>query len=148
MRKIVLVLGLVLLLQLALVPASSAAPPPSSGFWHTVRHGETLFSIGRMYGVNAYTICHANGLKNCNHIWSGQKLWIPSYHQPPPPHLRPPHPSPPYPGCTANHTVSYGETLYGIGRHYGVNPWAIAHANGIYNMNKIYAGQKLCIPKR
>ena len=27
------------------------------------------------------------------------------------------------------HTVSYGETLYSIGRYYGVNPYAIARAN-------------------
>jgi hypothetical protein len=27
-----------------------------------------------------------------------------------------------------------------------VNPWRIASANGIYNLNRIYAGQRLCIP--
>ncbi len=155
MRKVMFILGLVLLLQLALVPVSSAAPPPSGGFWHYVRHGETLFSIGRLYGVNAYTICSANGLYNCNYIWAGQSLWIPTYMHPgpyPPPQpcpygapCPPPYP-PPYPGCIAYHRVSYGETLYSIGRWYGVSPYAIAAANGIYNMNLIYAGQRLCIP--
>lgn len=149
MRKIVLILGLVLVLQLALVPASSAAPPPAEGFWHRVRHGETLFSIGRTYGVNAYTICRVNGLRNCNHIWSGQSLWIPTRLYPGP-HPSP-HPSPhpgPHPGCTTYHTIKYGQTLYSIGRHYGVSPWAIASANRIFNMNRIYAGQRLCIPDR
>jgi putative chitinase len=142
MRKVLLVLVLVLLLQLALVPASSAAPPSSAGFWHRVKHGETLFSIGRMYHVNPYTICHANGLRNCNHIYSGQALWIPRAYGPQPP-------KPPHPGkcsCADYHTVKYGQTLYSIGRHYGVSPHAIARCNGIYNMNKIYAGQRLCIP--
>ncbi len=143
MRRLVLILGLALLLQLVLVPASSAAPPPSGGFWHHVRYGETLFSIGRLYGVNAYTICHANGLKNCNHIWAGQSLWVPADMYPHPGPV--PHPRP-HPGCGAYHTVHYGQTLYGIGRHYGVSPWAIAAANGIYNLNRIYAGQRLCIP--
>ena len=46
-------------------------------------------------------------------------------------------------GC---HRVSYGETLSSIGRRYGVNPYAIARANGLYNPNYIYAGQVLCIP--
>ena len=138
MRKVFLVLGLVLLLQLALVPASSAAPPSSAGFWHRVRYGETLFSIGRMYRVNPYTICHVNGLHNCNYIYAGQALWIPAAHGP----------KPPQPGCmcVAYHTVKYGQTLYSIARHYGVSPWAIARCNGIYNMNLIYAGQCLCIP--
>ncbi len=151
MRKLVLVLGLVLLLQLALVPASSAAPPPAAGFWHHVRHGETLFSIGRQYGVNAYSICHANGLRNCNHIYSGQSLWIPADlrpHPQPRPHPRPQPRHHSYPGCAAYHTIGWGQTLYSLGRHYGVNTWALAHANGIYNMNRIYAGQRLCIPDR
>jgi spore germination protein len=141
MRKVLLVLGLVLLLQLALVPTSSAAPPPSGGFWHYVRYGETLFSIGRTYRVNAYTICQVNGLRNCNHIYAGQALWIPRSYGPHPPHPRPPHP-----GCIAYHTVHYGETLYSIGRLYRVSPWAIAAANGIHNMNLIFDGQRLCIP--
>lgn len=136
MRKLFLVLGLVLLLQLVLVPASSAAPPSSAGFWHRVRYGETLFSIGRMYHVNPYTICHVNGLYNCNYIYAGQALWIPRAQGP-------------HPGkcmCVTYHTVKYGQTLYSIARRYGVSPWSIARCNGIYNMNLIYAGQRLCIP--
>lgn len=139
MRKLTLVVGLVLLLQLVLVPASSAAPPPSGGFWHTVRWGESLSSIGRLYGVNPYTLCSVNGLRNCNYVWAGQALWIPTSYGP--------YPYPyPYPGCIAYHTVAWGETLHGIGRWYGVSPWAIASANHIYNLNLIYAGRTLCIP--
>ncbi len=137
MRKLVLTMGLVLLLLLAVVPPSSAASPPPEGFWHYVRRGETLSSIGRLYGVNAYTICSANGLGNCNHIWVGQALWIPRDHTP--------HPRP-HPRCGIVHVVRHGQTLISIGRHYGVNPWAIASANEIYNLNLIYAGQRLCIP--
>jgi hypothetical protein len=78
MRKILLILGLVLLLQLVWVSTTAAAPPQAGGFWHMVRYGETLHSIGRWYGVSPYAICHANGLGNCNYIWAGQRLWIPS----------------------------------------------------------------------
>ncbi len=138
MRKVMLIVGLVLLLQLAFVPVSSAAPPPAGGFWHTVRWGETLFSIGRLYGVNPYTICSTNGLRNCNYVWAGQSLWIPTSYYP--------GPGPCPGGCKAYHTVGWGQTLYSIGRLYGVSPWSIAAANGIYNMNMIYAGQTLCIP--
>jgi LysM repeat protein len=141
MRKFVLTLGLVLLLLLAVVPPSSAASPPPEGFWHYVRRGETLSSIGRLYGVNAYSICSANGLSNCNIIWVGQALWIPRGYTP-----RPGPDHRPHPRCAVTHTVRHGQTLHSIGRYYGVNPWAIASVNGIYNMNLIYAGQRLCIP--
>ncbi len=77
MRKALLVLGLVLLVQLLWVSTSQAAPPESGGVWHRVRYGETLSTIGWQYGVSPYTICAANGLRNCNYIWAGQVLWVP-----------------------------------------------------------------------
>jgi LysM repeat protein len=49
-----------------------------------------------------------------------------------------------YPGTT--HWVQWGETLYSIGRLYNVSPQCIAHANGLFNPNLIYAGQALYIP--
>ncbi len=44
------------------------------------------------------------------------------------------------------HIVSPGETLYRISVYYGVSMSAIASANGIWNPNYIYAGQRLVIP--
>lgn len=136
MRRLILIVGVVLLLQLIWVAQSQAAPPEYGGFWHRVHYGETLFSIGRQYGVSPYAICRANGLYNCNYIRAGQRLWIPSGWDPSPS------------ACMAYHTVRRGQTLYGISRFYGVPPWAIAEANRIYNWNRIYTGQRLCIPYR
>ncbi len=45
------------------------------------------------------------------------------------------------------HVVRWGETLFGISRRYGVSIRAIAEANGIRNVNRIYAGQRLVIPQ-
>jgi len=42
--------------------------------------------------------------------------------------------------------VKYGDTMQSIAWHYGGNAYEIAHANGIYNQNWIYAGQRLLIP--
>ena len=42
--------------------------------------------------------------------------------------------------------VRWGDTLNAISYRTGVNVWAIAQANGIYNINCIYAGQALWIP--
>lgn len=44
------------------------------------------------------------------------------------------------------HYVRWGETLSGIAWRYSTTVWAIASANGIANINRIYAGQWLRIP--
>ncbi len=77
MRKVMLIISLTLILLLMGVSTASAEPPASGGFWHRVRYGETLSSIGYRYGVNPYAICNANRLYNCNYIRAGQRLWIP-----------------------------------------------------------------------
>jgi LysM repeat protein len=64
-----------------------------------------------------------------------------------PPHTPTPTTPPGTPGALVYHTVRYGETLFSIGRLYGVNPYAIARANGLANPNRIYAGQMLLIPQ-
>ena len=42
---------------------------------HEVKHGETLFSIARYYGLNARSVMEFNGLTN-RRLWIGQKLRI------------------------------------------------------------------------
>jgi hypothetical protein len=87
MRKVILIAGLILLLQLVFWAASAeAAPPEAGGFWYKVHYGETLSSIGWRYGVSPYAICRANMLRNCNYIWAGQRLWIPHWDTPGPSH--------------------------------------------------------------
>jgi LysM repeat protein len=49
--------------------------------------------------------------------------------------------------CQLYHTVQPGETLYRIGLRYNFTWDRIAAANGITNANKVFAGQKLCIPR-
>jgi nucleoid-associated protein YgaU len=46
--------------------------------YHTVRFGETLFSIGRLYGTNPWLIARSNYLINPNLIFAGQVLCIPA----------------------------------------------------------------------
>jgi len=136
MCRMSLVIIFVLVVPLVAPVAVSAAPAQSGGFWHQVQRGQTVFAIGRLYGVSPYAIASVNGLANWNRIYAGQWLWIPRS-------------SSPYPGpygCARNHYVSRGETLLGIARWYGVSAWSIAAANNIYNLNRIYAGQWLCIP--
>jgi putative chitinase len=44
------------------------------------------------------------------------------------------------------HVVQWGENLTRIARRYGTTVWAIAQANGIWNVDYIRAGQVLWIP--
>ena len=134
-------------------PTSTPAPTPPSGSilgYHVVQAGETLFCIGRAYGVDPYAIARQNGILNPNIIRAGQRLAIPNVPRTLPPgrvcprqfNGEPPTP----PTCRWNHTVVRGENLYRISLRYGVSMWAIAEVNNITNMNLIYAGQVLCIP--
>ena len=124
-----------LVFSVGLAPVSAAPAELAYSTWHWVQPGETVFSIGRLYGVNPWTISAANGLANPNWIYAGQRLYIPAGNGYPPP-------------CGSYYWAKLGDTLHSIGRAYGVSPWSIASANGIYNLNRIYAGQRLYIPCR
>lgn len=77
-KKAVLLVVCLLIAQLVVGATTVAAAPPACGpVYHYVRYGETLSSIGRLYGVNAYAIARANGLANPNRIYAGQTLLIP-----------------------------------------------------------------------
>ena len=78
LRHVLPIVLAIILLQAINVADSQAAPPAGGGFYHTVRYGETLSSIGWRYGVNPYAIARANGLHNPNYIYAGQVLHIPS----------------------------------------------------------------------
>lgn len=49
-------------------------------------------------------------------------------------------------GCGVYHRVRIGETLTSIAARYHTSVWAIASANHITNIDRIYAGQVLWIP--
>lgn len=125
-------------------PSQTVEASSSSSYYctqyHTVRYGENLFRIGLHYGVSWRYLQQINYLPNANYIYAGQRLCVRvgGYYPPPPP------PPPHY--CRAHYTIRYGDRLGNIARWYGVNVYTLAHANNIHNINRIYAGQVLCIP--
>ena len=64
---------------------------------------------------------------------------------PPAPPIPPSPPARPF-GYPMYHVVQYGENLTGIAARYGTTVWAIAQANGIRDINRIYFWQVLLIP--
>jgi len=152
-RLTVVALTLALVLAGLFMPATVQAAPNSDvadapaynggcSAYHYVRYGQTLSQIAMSYGVSVQALMQANGIRNPNHIYAGQKLCIPGGGgmQPMPPM------EPGYPSCQTQHAVRWGETLSGIAQRYGVSAYAIMKANGIWNGHRIYAGQTLCIP--
>lgn len=126
-------------------PPTQPATTSTGNQVYTVKAGDTLFSIGRLYTVNPYAIAAANNIPYPYIIYPGQQLTIPTGSTTPPPPGTTPVP-PPSGGCRYYHQVRPGENLFRISLAYGVPMSTIATANGIYNYNLIYAGQTLCIP--
>jgi LysM repeat protein len=136
--RISLILAVIMVLQLALAATVAAQEPATEpaavgGRWHLVRWGETLSSIGRMYGVSYLAIAQANGIRNPSRIYAGTWLYIP---------YGPPYP-PPGPRI---YVVRYGDTLSSIARRFGATVGAICQANHLWNPNYIRVGQRLIIP--
>ncbi|MFQ6058750.1 MAG: LysM peptidoglycan-binding domain-containing protein [Anaerolineae bacterium] len=65
------------------IPARATASAPSSGL-HIVRRGDTLFSLARRYGTTVQALAQANGLRDYNVIYVGQRLVIPGAQAAPP----------------------------------------------------------------
>jgi len=133
------------------VPAAPAEPLAAAPVYHVVQPGETLASIGRLYGLGWTDIAAANGLADPNHIYSGQQLSIPGTSAPGVVAVAPPvepaaAPAPAPTGTERTHVVQRGESLAGIARQYGISWPTIARANNIADPNHIYSGQTLIIP--
>ena len=130
-RYFLVLLSVVLLFSL-LSPVSVRA---DGTVIHVVQYGQNLSSIAAYYGTSVRAIMRANGIRNPNRIYVGQRLRIPVASRSSRQGQR-------------VHVVRWGETLSGIAARYGVSVWALMRANGLRSANRIYAGQRLLIPGR
>ena len=131
MKKLFVVMFVMALTLAPLAWMASAQPVAAGEVTHIVQPGQTLFSIARWYGVDVWVLARANNIVNPNRIYVGQRLVIPKST---------------VPGASNVYIVKVGDTLYSIARVYKTTAWTIARANGIYNLNYIYVGQRLIIP--
>jgi LysM repeat protein len=146
MRQVLFV-AVAAILAVVLLTAAQPSPVSAAGpAYYVVRPGDTLTAIAWRYGMTTWAIARANGIWNPNYIYAGQVLVIPYVPGPFPP--VPPYPPGPIPGpiyqCAVR--VNYGDTLIAIAARLRTDVWTLARANGIYNLNWIYAGQWLRIP--
>jgi len=84
-------------LALAANHETGSAHGAGYGCVYTVRRGDTLTWIAARYGVSVWSLARANGIRNINRIYVGQRLTIPGCYPPAPPPYPPYPPPPPYP---------------------------------------------------
>lgn len=149
MRRTLTISGLVVGLLLAFAAPAQARPSEWATIGvHVVRSSETLYCIGRAYGVSPRAIASHNGLAAPNLIFAGQKLAIPKAHASLPAGRTC---ARQFGGsgrcaCATYHAIKSGENLYRIAVHYGVDMWSIARCNSVFNLNYVRTGSVLCIP--
>ena len=106
---------------------------------YTIKIGDTLSKIARIYGVSVSHIVEINDIENPNLIYPGQKLRITESTNM---NLNP------VSQDTQNHytyVVRRGDTLWGIARRYGVSVKYLVRINNISNPSLIYPGRTLII---
>ena len=107
---------------------STPAYNPSSGT-HTVRPGESLYSIARRYRTTVDRIKRENKLGS-NLIHPGQKLKVSAGSR----------------SDLKRYTIRKGDTLGRIAQAHGVKLSSLLRANGLSSRSRIYPGQVLVIP--
>ena len=117
-----------------------------------VEQGMTLYSISKANGLTVAQLAAANGIAPPYTVSTGRVLRIPGIAQ-----ARAPKPSfasqeefasdePIKKASGGRHTVAGGETLFSLGRKYGVSPYAIADLNGLPHNQALSVGQSLRLP--
>lgn len=114
--------------------------PTSNLIRYIVKRGDTLSQIAVNYNTTVQAIKNANGFTN-SYIYPNQGIWVPVGAYVPPVNKPPTYPSGQY------YWVQPGDNLFAIGLRFGVNIYRIAEANGILNLNRIFAGVPLFIPR-
>lgn len=139
--------------------ATAAAPTSSSV---TVGPGMTLYGIAKANHLSVQQLADANHLSTPYSVSQGQVLRIPGAHMAALPEAAAPVvksksvslaqeeqsavPAAKPIKSGGSYTVTTGDTLFSIGRKYGVSPFAVADLNGLPHNKALALGQSLKIP--
>ena len=119
--------------QILKIPAKQGSNPDNM-FYYTVKKGDTLYSIAKIYGTTVQAIKNINYL-DTNQLYIGQVLRIPEIYTKPEDMIIPNY---------INYLVQKGDTLYGIAKKYQVSVDTLIQDNALSN-NNLVIGQNLKI---
>lgn len=119
--------------QILKIPAKQGSNPDNM-FYYTVKKGDTLYSIAKIYGTTVQAIKNINYL-DTNQLYIGQVLRIPEIYTKPEDMIIPNY---------INYVVQKGDTLYGIAKKYQVSVDTLIQDNALSN-NNLTIGQNIKI---
>ena len=105
---------------------------PKCPVTYTIKSGDTMFNIANEYGTDLAMLKKLNpNIKNMDLIYPNQKVCIPKTI-----------------ACAAKYTVKSGDTMNKIAQMFNTDLKTLQKLNPyISDINLIYPGQKLCVPK-
>ena len=112
---------------------------------HVIEKGDTLYSLGRKYGVSVEEICAYNNITDSSKIKLGQKIKIPSINT----NITQVQDSKPAETSAPAYTeypVKPGDTLFSIAKKYDTSVDEIRQANGMSASSTLKSGKILKIP--
>lgn len=119
--------------QVLNIPTTTGTNPDNL-FVYTVKSGDSLYKIARLYETTVQKIIELNNLKS-NDLYIGQQLRIPETYTKPDEIIMP---------QFVNYTVKKGDSLYSISKKYNTTPDQIIKDNGLSSSN-LSIGQNLKI---
>ena len=136
--------------------AAASTEPVNSNGTHTVKTGETIFSIAKQYGITAYQIRKTNGFED-NALKPGQVIKLPAGTASTASEVSPTVVNNQKPAETFKeepaskdesfvYNVSKGESIFSIAKKFNLTAYQIRQANKLKD-NTLSTGQKLVIPK-
>lgn len=102
--------------------------------YYIVQEGDTLWSIATRFGVSLEELQQANNITDPSKVGIGARLLIPGLQS--------------VGGELDTITVSYGETLRGLSRRYGISEQVLAQLNRIISPSEVYAGVTFVVSKK
>lgn len=98
------------------------------GATHTVKKGETYWTISQSYGVSLSALLAANNAQTNDYLTIGQTITVPGS------------------TSTTRYTVKAGDTYWKIAQSYGVSLSALLEANNAQTNDYLTVGQTITIP--
>lgn len=122
-----------------LVQPQAVVQQPNCAFKYAVQPGDSIYLIAQRFNINIDALLNANPqVTNPDQIFPGLVLCIPDQEL---------GGMPPADCSGFIYTVMQGDTLWLISQRFGVSLQAIINANPqVTNPNRIFPGQRICIP--